>query len=151
MLAWFLGLDQAAQSGDPSLKLLHDSGVLACMTVDFICVQNLLKGWEGPHCECVHRPYMGNTDACMGADRGASLLGDQETYRSVDSRMAQESLRRHVLRVLRVWRSWFIFSDDFLNGLQASARRRTETLPSEEACRGWPRRTARKGAQASLG
>lgn len=42
----------------------------------------------------------------------------QETYRSVDSRMAQESLRRHVLRVLRVWRSWFIFSDDFLNGLQ---------------------------------
>ena len=46
---------------------------------------------------------------------------EQETYRSVDSRMAQESLRRHVLRVLRVWRSWFIFSDDFLNGLQASA------------------------------
>lgn len=43
----------------------------------------------------------------------------QETYRSVDSRMAQESLRRYVLRVLRVWRSWFIFSDDFLNGLQA--------------------------------
>ncbi len=42
----------------------------------------------------------------------------QETYRSVESRMAQESLRRHVLRVLRVWRSWFIFSDDFLNGLQ---------------------------------
>ena len=37
----------------------------------------------------------------------------------MDSRMAQESLRRHVLRVLRVWRSWFIFSDDFLNGLQA--------------------------------
>ena len=32
--------------------------------------------------------------------------------------MAQESLRRYVLRVLRVWRSWFIFSDDFLNGLQ---------------------------------
>lgn len=32
--------------------------------------------------------------------------------------MAQESLRRHVLRVLRIWRSWFIFSDDFLNGLQ---------------------------------
>ena len=31
----------------------------------------------------------------------------------------QEGLRRHVLRVLRVWRSWFIFGDDFLNGLQA--------------------------------
>lgn len=49
------------------------------------------------------------------------MCSKQETYRSVDSRMAQESLRRHVLRVLRVWRSWFIFSDDFLNGLQASS------------------------------
>ncbi len=36
----------------------------------------------------------------------------------MNSRMAQESLRRYVLRVLRVWRSWFIFSDDFINGLQ---------------------------------
>ncbi|KAK9825189.1 hypothetical protein WJX81_005170 [Elliptochloris bilobata] len=44
----------------------------------------------------------------------------QMTYRSVDGRMAQEALRRHVLRLLRVWRSWFIFSDDFLNGLQAT-------------------------------
>ena len=48
----------------------------------------------------------------------AVLVRVQETYRSVDSRMAQESLRRYVLRVLRVWRSWFIFSDDYLNGLQ---------------------------------
>ena len=51
----------------------------------------------------------------------------QETYRSVDSRMAQESLRRYVLRVLRVWRSWFIFSDDFLNGLQVRDRIRSVT------------------------
>ena len=41
----------------------------------------------------------------------------------MDSRMAQEALRRHVLRLLRVWRSWFIFSDDFLNGLQVPAAR----------------------------
>lgn len=34
--------------------------------------------------------------------------------------MGQEMLRRHVLRVLRVWRNWFIFSDDLLNGLQAT-------------------------------
>jgi U2-associated protein SR140 len=34
--------------------------------------------------------------------------------------MVQEGLRRHVLRVLRVWREWSIFSDDYLNGLQAS-------------------------------
>ena len=32
--------------------------------------------------------------------------------------MQQEALRRHVLRVLRIWRDWFIFADDFLNGLQ---------------------------------
>lgn len=32
--------------------------------------------------------------------------------------MSQELLRRHVLRVLRAWRGWFIFGDDFLNGLQ---------------------------------
>jgi U2-associated protein SR140 len=35
-------------------------------------------------------------------------------------RLAQEALRRHVLRVLRAWRGWFVFSDDFLNGLQAT-------------------------------
>ena len=44
----------------------------------------------------------------------------QETYRSADSRMAQEFLRKHVLKVLRVWRGWYIFSDDYLNGLQAT-------------------------------
>ena len=44
----------------------------------------------------------------------------QETYRGCESRMTQEGLRRHVLRVLRMWRSWSIFSDDFLNGLQVT-------------------------------
>ncbi len=34
--------------------------------------------------------------------------------------MHQEALRRHVLRLLRIWRDWFIFADDFLNGLQVS-------------------------------
>lgn len=44
----------------------------------------------------------------------------QETYRTADGRMAQELLRKHVLKVLRVWRGWYIFGDDFLNGLQAT-------------------------------
>lgn len=44
----------------------------------------------------------------------------QLTYRHADSRRTQETLRRHVLRVLRVWRERFIFPDDFLNGLQAA-------------------------------
>jgi hypothetical protein len=32
--------------------------------------------------------------------------------------MAQELLRRYVLKLLRIWRGWFVFSDDFINGLQ---------------------------------
>lgn len=35
----------------------------------------------------------------------------------------QELLRRHVLKLLRIWRGWFIFSDDYLNGLQARQQR----------------------------
>jgi hypothetical protein len=42
----------------------------------------------------------------------------QHTYRSADSRMTQETLRRHVLRVLRFWRERFLFNDDYLGGLQ---------------------------------
>lgn len=32
--------------------------------------------------------------------------------------MTQEVLRKHVLRVLRVWREHYLFNDDYLNGLQ---------------------------------
>lgn len=32
--------------------------------------------------------------------------------------MVQEALKRHVLRLLRVWRERFIFNDDYINGLQ---------------------------------
>ena len=38
--------------------------------------------------------------------------------RSVETRITQEALRRHVLRVLRTWRERYMFSDDYLNGLQ---------------------------------
>ncbi|MEW5308379.1 MAG: hypothetical protein WDW38_000347 [Sanguina aurantia] len=56
----------------------------------------------------------------------------QATYRSLDSRMTQEVLRKHVLRVLRVWREHYLFNDDYLNGLQATflqAIPATEPLP----------------------
>ncbi|EFJ48766.1 hypothetical protein VOLCADRAFT_104604 [Volvox carteri f. nagariensis] len=43
-----------------------------------------------------------------------------ETYRNAEGRMLQEALRRHVLRVLRCWRERYIFTDDYLNGLQAT-------------------------------
>ncbi len=38
--------------------------------------------------------------------------------RGVESRITQEALRRHVLRVLRCWRERYVFGDEFLNGLQ---------------------------------
>ncbi len=38
--------------------------------------------------------------------------------RAVETRITQEALRRHVLRVLRTWRERYMFSDDYLNGLQ---------------------------------
>ena len=38
--------------------------------------------------------------------------------RAVETRITQEALRRHVLRVLRTWRERYVFSDDYLNGLQ---------------------------------
>ena len=34
--------------------------------------------------------------------------------------MTQEVLRRHVLRLLRVWRERFLYSNEYLNGLQAT-------------------------------
>ena len=43
----------------------------------------------------------------------------QTAYRSAESKLVQDAMRRNVLRVLRIWRSWFLFSDDYLNGLQA--------------------------------
>lgn len=71
------------------------------------------------------------TDATLRAPRSCSDVDTvhawlQETYRGCDSRMAQEGLRRHVLRVLRMWRSWSIFSDDFLNGLQVRRNGKAE-------------------------
>lgn len=45
----------------------------------------------------------------------------QTAYRGAESRPVQEAMRRNVLRVLRIWRSWFLFSDDYLNGLQVSS------------------------------
>jgi U2-associated protein SR140 len=46
------------------------------------------------------------------------LLFLPAVFRSVETRITQEALRRHVLRVLRCWRDRFVFTDDFLNGLQ---------------------------------
>jgi hypothetical protein len=48
--------------------------------------------------------------------------------------LLQEGLRRHVLRVLRVWRDWFIFGDDILNGLQVCLHCNRKPLLGTSTC-----------------
>jgi hypothetical protein len=54
----------------------------------------------------------------------------QEAYRGAEGRMAQELLRRYVLKLLRIWRGWFVFSDDFINGLQVGQGGASGWLPA---------------------
>lgn len=51
-----------------------------------------------------------------------------ETYRSLEGRIAQEKLRKYVLSVLKVWRVWYVFSDQYIDGLQATFLRSATTL-----------------------
>ena len=41
----------------------------------------------------------------------------QEMYAHASSRIMQEIIKKHVVRVLRVWREWHMFNDDFLDSL----------------------------------
>lgn len=59
-----------------------------------------------------------SAQACVLCEDMKVLALLQEAYRTAEGRISQELLRKHVLRVLRVWRNWYIFSDDLLNGLQ---------------------------------
>lgn len=48
-----------------------------------------------------------------------------ESFRTVyeslqNKKDIQEAIKKYVLRVLRIWRSWYIFSNDYLNGLQST-------------------------------
>jgi len=48
-----------------------------------------------------------------------------ESFRAVyaslhDKKDLQEAIKKNVLRILRVWRNWYIFSTDYLNGLQST-------------------------------
>eukprot|EP00210_Caulerpa_lentillifera_P005762 g5509.t1 len=45
----------------------------------------------------------------------------QQVYSSLnDKKDIQETVKKYVLRVLRIWRNWFLFSNDYLNGLQST-------------------------------
>lgn len=39
---------------------------------------------------------------------------------SAEAALKREAFKRNSLRVLRVWRDWYLFSEDYLNGLQAT-------------------------------
>jgi len=54
----------------------------------------------------------------------------QEVYANASSRMMQETIRKHVLRVLRIWREWHMFHDEFLNSLQCQFIRKHCIDPS---------------------
>jgi len=44
----------------------------------------------------------------------------QGCYLNAPSRMTQEHIRKRVLRVLRAWNGWYIFQEEYLQGLQAT-------------------------------
>lgn len=46
-----------------------------------------------------------------------------EAARGMESRMAQEVIRKYVLKVLKVWREWYVFSEDIINGFESSFSR----------------------------
>lgn len=50
------------------------------------------------------------------------------TYRQSDGRIAQEKLRKYVLGVAKIWRSWYAFSDEFIDGLQATFLKNATSL-----------------------
>ena len=81
---------------------------------------------QGPSLQhlCSHRirPVSSRKSMCL-----------QDAYRGAEVRMHQEALRRHVLRLLRIWRDWFIFADDFLNGLQVRTWRQLHTAMADVA------------------
>lgn len=43
-----------------------------------------------------------------------------EALLSAEAALKREAFKRNSLRVLRVWRDWYLFSEDYLNGLQAT-------------------------------
>ncbi|KAJ0091258.1 hypothetical protein Patl1_12668 [Pistacia atlantica] len=43
-----------------------------------------------------------------------------DLYRIITRRITTEALKERVLKVLQVWSDWFLFSDAYVNGLQAT-------------------------------
>ncbi|KAL4450080.1 hypothetical protein ABPG77_010749 [Micractinium sp. CCAP 211/92] len=116
--AMAFALDNAESAGEV-VEILSDSLTLSETPIPLKIARLFLAS------DILHNTSSGVRNASRYRSRLEEALPDvfeslQEAYRGAEGRMAQELLRRYVLKVLRVWRGWFIFSDDYLNGLQAT-------------------------------
>lgn len=61
----------------------------------------------------------------------------EETHRSISGRITREAFKKRVSAVLAAWADWFLFSDEYLRGLEATFQRgglhTAATLPTAEA------------------
>jgi U2-associated protein SR140 len=56
----------------------------------------------------------------LQAELPAVFQSFREALLSAEEALKREACKRNSLRVLRVWRDWYLFSEDYLNGLQAT-------------------------------
>jgi U2-associated protein SR140 len=56
----------------------------------------------------------------LQADLPFVFVSFRDALKAADDVIKREAFKRNALRVLRVWRDWYLFTEDFLNGLQAT-------------------------------
>jgi hypothetical protein len=56
----------------------------------------------------------------LQAELPAVFQSFHEALLSAEAALKREAFKRNSLRVLRVWRDWYLFSEEYLNGLQAT-------------------------------
>lgn len=56
----------------------------------------------------------------LQTDLTAVFQSFHEALTAAKDAIKREAFKRNALRVLRVWRDWYLFSEEYLNGLQAT-------------------------------
>lgn len=56
----------------------------------------------------------------LQTDLPAVFQSFHEALTGAKDAIKREAFKRNTLRVLRVWRDWYLFSEEYLNGLQAT-------------------------------
>lgn len=56
----------------------------------------------------------------LQTDLPAVFQSFHEALTAAKDAIKREAFKRNTLRVLRVWRDWYLFSEEYLNGLQAT-------------------------------